>query len=1245
MPELFLADKLGDKLRNKLDRSATVEESRLSLPDATERHQALDIRSSWIVEAPAGSGKTGLLIQRYLKLLADESVASPEQVLAITFTRKATAEMKERVLAQLQSADGSDEPANDFDRDTRSLAVAALARDRALNWQLLDQPARLNIRTIDSVCSDIAGSLPLLSGSGGRRTTVEDASPLYLTAARRTFLQLGGDDPGLDQALRLLLLHRDGNLPECERLLSEMLQHREQWGQLIPIGSQKLDDAWLDANVLPRLELALEEAICAALTQLARSIPAHLLDQLTAMAAEMAHLEGYNGQMSPIALCANKTLSPEGRAEELEHWRALAHLLVTKSEGWRKGFNSNHVGFETGKSERAKLIALVQQFSDRDDLLTAICKLNCLPPARYPLEQWVVAKALFRILNRALAELQIVFAEQSECDFTELSLAARTALRHDDGTRDLESATAIHLQHLLVDEMQDTSSSQYEFLRMLTQGWDGHSQTVFLVGDPKQSIYLFRQARVERFLGTMRTRHLGDLHLGALRLTANFRSQATLVGEFNQDFEAIFPSADDARPLEEVSFVKASAVRSSSPDSGGRIWHPAILPDVQAAAAASNTRRQRKADAREMRSIVEYWQSKPLPRGRKDPWKIAVLVRNRTHLEEIVTNFRDPLQGPQIHCRAVDIEPLETRPEVQDLFALTRALLHPADRTAWLAILHAPWCGLSLAELHTITGADDPTLARQTIMQLLAGRGDLLAPAACRRLERVWPILTAAITAAGRLPFAQTVERTWRSLGGDAFLAPSELTNSQRYLHLLDELEVRTGAPDLALLERRMKKLYAAPDIHPTAVDLLTMHKAKGLEWDVVLLPALERKSGRTHTQLLTWAELDTTSRSGEHTAAGIVLAPIAGKGEPSTELNTWIASIHRARETAERQRVFYVACTRAREELHLFASPSLTSKGDVQPSSDSLLKSAWPAAKLHFAGAIANPPLGRSLIELDEEPSFAIAASALEITEHPETSGTSSMRGPIAHGWDSDLAPAPILLKRLPTTFDPADRLRSSPPLHIGPQSGAPTIPRFERPEGSVAARAFGNAVHALLESITQRIAAGTPAANILNALPTWTSRITAILRAEGLQPALVDRLTQRVLQALSATLKDPQGLWLLSPHQDASTEYALTTWSTQRTAIRIDRVFHAGPEPHASGADHLWIVDYKTTTHGTEGVDAFLTQEREKYAPQLETYAAVLHQTDGGHTKGEPRIRLALYYPMLSKLIWWPTPNRMSS
>src|ERR1022692_4583197 len=191
---------------------------------------------------------------------------------------------------------------------------------------------------------------------------------------------------------------------------------------------------------------------------------------------------------------------------------------------------------------KARLSALVNQLRDRDDLREAMLRVKELPPAQYPAEQWSVAKSLFRVLSRALVELQLVFAERGQCDFTELSLLARNALTQESGPEYLASQLGARLQHLLVDEMQDTSTSQYHLLQLLTASWDGHSQTVFLVGDPRQSIYLFRQARVEYFIHAMQTERLGELRLTRLRLTANFRSQRHLVNQFNNDFKLIFPT-------------------------------------------------------------------------------------------------------------------------------------------------------------------------------------------------------------------------------------------------------------------------------------------------------------------------------------------------------------------------------------------------------------------------------------------------------------------------------------------------------------------------------------------------------------------------------------------------------------------------------------------------------------------------------------------------------------------------------
>lgn len=1178
-------------------------------PDWEARERALDVRQSWIVEAPAGSGKTGLLIQRFLKLLGDESVDEPEQVLAITFTRKATAEIRDRVVEQLERAFHK-EPVkrdSDFERETRRFAEDVLKRDLMLGWGLLENPRRLKVQTIDSVCTEITRSLPVLSGGGGGQRPTDEPMLLYREAARKTLMQLGGRDAALNAALRTVLLHRDGSLGECERLIAEMLALRDQWGELVPLKDVELTDAYLDGVTLPKIERALEQAVCAGLTKFAAAMPMDFLRELSAMASSLGEIVPYERDVSPIAACAGKLGIPSTDADALEHWRALIHLMVAPSNGtWRKGFAKNHMGFETTPAEKKRLKTILERVDGRDDLLRLIEQVDRLPPAKYPQEQWEVAKVLFRVLRRALAELQLVFAQRGECDFAELGLLAKSALRREGAVDDLQTAVGMKLQHLLVDEMQDTSTSQYELIELLTHGWDGKSQTVFLVGDPKQSIYLFRQARVERFVRTMAEERLGELRLGCLRLTANFRSQSGLVEEFNQDFSLLFPRDASAAGPDEAAYVEAVAVNGPSSLGDvvrGVVWHASVLPAAED--MKKERRRRAKVDAALARTIAKEWRDRPLPEGRSEPWKIAVLVRGRDHLMHIVSAFKADEGEGAVPFRAVEIERLNERREVLDLFALTRALLHPADRVAWLAVLRAPWCGLELGELHVLAGADDPAWEKRSIQDVMDERGHLLSEESCERLQRIWPVLKAAVEQRARLTLSQWVERTWRSLGGDAYLEREEMANARRYLQLLDEVEEEGGPIDLKLLKRRMGKLYAEPKVSAGAVDLMTIHGAKGLEWDVVIVPSLEKKAKVTGSRLLTWSEIECRDEA----AANVVLAPIAGKGESSRELNDWLKGIHTAREAAERKRLYYVACTRAREELHLFAAPETKMDGSVKLEPGSLLGAAWPAAERHFeapsegeAKVYAMPSASPSSVE--DEYLGALAAEGEEAKHLPT-------------------------LKRLPLGFTPLARFEVKQRLPYGDvETTAPERVHFERPEGSFEARAFGNAVHAFLEMLTRPLSEGVATETLLREVAGWGARVAAVLRGDGLSPATVQRLAPRVLAAVENTLRHAEGQWILRAHEDAASEYALTSWVEARSSVRLDRVFRAGGTPMAEGNECLWIVDYKTTTHSGEGVEEFLAKERTKYTAQMEAYARVMKVAE---------VRVGLYYPMLPRLVWW--------
>ena len=140
------------------------------------------------MQAPAGSGKTELLIQRYLGLLG--RVERPEEIAAITFTRKAAAEMRKRVFEAIAFARRDSRPASAHQAMTWELAKAALERNDALAWKLEESAARLRIQTIDALCASLTRQMPVLARFGAQPESVEDASALYLVAARNTLAAL-----------------------------------------------------------------------------------------------------------------------------------------------------------------------------------------------------------------------------------------------------------------------------------------------------------------------------------------------------------------------------------------------------------------------------------------------------------------------------------------------------------------------------------------------------------------------------------------------------------------------------------------------------------------------------------------------------------------------------------------------------------------------------------------------------------------------------------------------------------------------------------------------------------------------------------------------------------------------------------------------------------------------------------------------------------------------------------------------
>src|SRR3990172_4415485 len=193
--------------------------------DDMARERALVPSASFAVQAPAGSGKTELLMQRYLTLLA--LVERPEQILALTFTRKAAGEMSSRILGAMAKASVGYAPAAAHEAKTIDLAARALERDAQMGWSLLENPNRLKVQTIDSFCSSIVRQMPVLSGLS-RYSITDEPEEFYREAAARTAALVEEDGPAGD-ALRKALGHLGNSVKGLIDRLVIMLERRDQW--------------------------------------------------------------------------------------------------------------------------------------------------------------------------------------------------------------------------------------------------------------------------------------------------------------------------------------------------------------------------------------------------------------------------------------------------------------------------------------------------------------------------------------------------------------------------------------------------------------------------------------------------------------------------------------------------------------------------------------------------------------------------------------------------------------------------------------------------------------------------------------------------------------------------------------------------------------------------------------------------------------------------------------------------------
>ena len=866
------------------------------LIDEKARSAAIDIEQSIILQAPAGSGKTSLLVKRFINLL--RVCKDPEECLAITFTKKAAFEMRDRVLLEIEQIVHSKEHTS-----------------HNIYNQILANPNTLQILTIDAWCARLTQKMPILSKIGVDLKVSLDPAKLYIEAVDRFLMTLeSGEFNHSKDNLIKLLQHLANDHELIKNLLVDMLAKREQWLPLIvpiKVAKDTANISGQDFNFREILENNLQLATEEILADLLLSLPTDAEQKKIIDLAKYA-ANNIDDLKNNISYCKNLTNNwPQAKCKDLPVWRGLTELLLSKDGKPRRVVNANQ-GFLAAsyiKNPEQKKVAnqlkssmheLLQQLSEyNQNFLVKLQQINTLPDLHYSSENWDVLQSLFPLLPELVAHLMVVFEELQEVDFTQIAIAALQSLGTESNPTDLALFLDHKLNHILVDEFQDTSVLQFNMLEKLVANWqDNDGRTIFVVGDPMQSIYRFRQANVGLFL-RVQLHGIANIKLKNLHLKTNFRSSNAIVDNLNKLFCKIFPLKNDII-LGGVSYSSAVAAGDN-----------AAIDDAMREVIQFFVTDNMELEAENIVELIKK-------NKQHDPASsIAILVRARSHATFIIKKLRDC----NIPYQATDLESLSNQPVICDLISLTRAILHVQDTIAWLSVLRGPLVGLNLFDLDALSGDARSNSLFHELQNYK--NNQQLSSDAMLRLDYILPILLDAINQRETVNLSKLIKKTWLKLGGDLFLSTVELDLAEDFFHKLLEIKdlFQIGAVE-ELIEKHFVSSHMS-QINLNSVQLMTIHKAKGLEFDVVIVPSMDKSPKTSGKQLFLWEE--RTCFVGDDTSTNLLnnyllFAPIKSAKQPTNDaIYNFMKYSEEQRELYEAKRLLYVAITRAKKKFYGF--------------------------------------------------------------------------------------------------------------------------------------------------------------------------------------------------------------------------------------------------------------------------------------------------------------------------------------
>jgi ATP-dependent exoDNAse (exonuclease V) beta subunit len=1111
--------------------------------DYDVRINALLPYKSYILQAPAGSGKTKILIDRYLTLLTQ--VEKPEEIIAITFTRKAAAEMRERILTALLSP-------NKFSGDTKNIIEKVLKRDSILEWNLTQNVHRFRILTIDALAYSFVERFPQLFDFGQSPTITQNPDYYYQMAIKQLWFDINDLPSKKRSAFETVLLQFNNRLEKFETLLIEVLKSREQW--LYPIISHMHRAERLKAIV----ERSLKNVVFEMLQLADDAFPGHLKKALWSVITFVSQNLPQDHVL--YQACINQQSFPTVDLKSFPLWRAISYFLLTKEGRIKKrldktmGFGTHKKSSDTDKHYKNLLKLILNELRSNTQLQLRLLAIMHAPHVQYEPIQWEMINALIEILPLLVAQLRLVFQQHHVLDFVEVNLAALRALGSLEAPSDLALFLDYQIKHMLVDEFQDTSIMHFHLIEKIIEGWqENDGRTLFLVGDPMQSIYRFRQAEVGLFL-KVKKRGIASLILEPLMLNTNFRAQQSIIKWVNKNFSTIFPTQDDiAQGC--VAYRPFTTIRSSENINDKGVHHHAFLAkDII-------------AEFNCIVALIERYQMESRNTS------IAILVRSRRQVIQLLPYF----QARQINYQATELQLFSKNMVIRDLTTLLQALLFPYDRLAWFALLRTPFCGLSIHDLLIIAKKIDiqqQSNIWQAIQKIslfnLSTDGEI-------RLEKLVSILSASFQQRTQYSLSNWVRIIWLSLRGPLTLKHDiDEENVQQWFDLLMQFEQVEENFSFEKFKSCIQGRYVDTGASRAIVQIMTIHKSKGLEFEHVILPELHLRLPAEKDRLLY-----LLTRPRQVQGEDFIIAPTMPYTQFKMPLNAYLRKIEVEKSHDEAKRLLYVAITRAKKNVHLMARLTVKNDQIVPPVAQSFLGMLWSNNQQQFIAALQ------------------------KTTDHQQLSNT-----------------RPLLnYKRLPHIyFQNSDR---SHPLN-----------RFEKRLrqqnkiiGSVSwimpdefSRIVGIVAHEILHRIGEIGIEEWSLKKWHHFMPFYTRR----LRQWQLNTSEIKNAINMLDVSMKNVLSDTRAHWLLSnKHQFIEQEYTLATQLNGKAInIIIDRTFVDN--------NIRWIIDYKTIASSDD-----IEKKLQTYKAQLEHYQVVMEKFDSTHL-----IKTGVYAPLISQFFILSTP-----